>query len=96
MKVGDLIRYSVAHGQSVDCWGLINRYGGTSNGMAEYHGHIVAGVSPGHWHIGSPCHVYDPPEKSKAWVDGPRWVVVPEDEVPDEIWAEIAKNALLG
>lgn len=97
MKIGDIIRFDVFRWgddpeENQSCppiWGRVchidrrpDRDGGEFN-------HLCGGAPVGFLDTGS--------------LDGlcffsscDRWEIVPENEVPSEVWAEIAKRALLG
>lgn len=91
LKIGDVVRFSrfsMAE-DSYPLWGIVTK-------VASAHGHPEITVL----RFGAPSEAFDNDEFGDPldWPVHPSDTghVVPEDEVPDGVWVEIAKDALLG
>ncbi len=102
MKIGDFVRFTKAHNDQLaePCWGIVESRSDKDRPPAcsqSWAGTIVLGTSPvGGWVPGSDFKLHYPRHANPAWAnDNIRYRVVPEAQVPGEVWAALATRALI-
>jgi hypothetical protein len=101
LRKGQFVHFTRAHYTPCDIWVVVlGRDGDAPKGRLnghyrEYEGRVVAG-SNGSWRPGSRSVFSNIPEATDAWQNGAvRYTFVPPRKVPDWVFVEMARSALL-